>query len=313
MARYAGHALRESYPELFEISPQLPVGVSHESEREPHEHSVQRTERDTTRAAGRRGVRPQNLCRRLGLPRRHDHRRPLLVSGTAEAVEAPGTTVGLTVNGRHQRIPVDNRTSLLDLLRERAGLTGPKKGCNQGACGACTVLLDGKRVNSCLTLAVMHEGAQVTTIEGLADGENLHPLQSRRSSRKTRTSAAITTRHAEPLALNQWVCSLVEVALRLLLRRTGAARTALHVKWKTYTKDQVTPTFGGSGSRCECSASRPGGTNAHRPLRRPSIEGLPIAVPLSTSSTRADYCAKLTRLARPASRNITRKLQPLRP
>jgi hypothetical protein len=160
---------------------------------------------------------------------------------------------------------------------------------------------------------VMHEGAQVTTIEGLADGENLHPLQSRRSSRKTRTSAAITTRHAEPLALNQWVCSLVEVALRLLLRRTGAARTALHVKWKTYTKDQVTPTFGGSGSRCECSASRPGGTNAHRPLRRPSIEGLPIAVPLSTSSTRADYCAKLTRLARPASRNITRKLQPLRP
>jgi 2Fe-2S iron-sulfur cluster binding domain len=66
--------------------------------------------------------------------------------------------------------PVDNRTSLLDMLRERAGLPGTKKGCDQGACGACTVLVDGRRINSCLTLAVMHDGAQITTIEGLAEG-----------------------------------------------------------------------------------------------------------------------------------------------
>ncbi|MCI2416824.1 (2Fe-2S)-binding protein [Saccharopolyspora sp. K220] len=85
--------------------------------------------------------------------------------------------VTVTVNGRRQTVPVDNRTSLLDMLRERIHLTGAKKGCNQGACGACTILLDGRRVNSCLTLAVMHDGAEITTIEGLADGDRLHPLQ----------------------------------------------------------------------------------------------------------------------------------------
>jgi xanthine dehydrogenase YagT iron-sulfur-binding subunit len=85
--------------------------------------------------------------------------------------------VALTVNGELRRLEIDPRVSILDLLRERLGLTGTKKGCNQGACGACTVLLDGKRINACLTLAVMHQGAEVTTIEGLADGETLHPLQ----------------------------------------------------------------------------------------------------------------------------------------
>ncbi|OBH22914.1 twin-arginine translocation pathway signal protein, partial [Mycobacterium sp. E1319] len=81
------------------------------------------------------------------------------------------------VNGEQREVPVDNRTSLLDMLRERAGLTGTKKGCDQGACGACTVLVDGRRINSCLTLAVMHDGAHITTIEGLAGGGTLHPLQ----------------------------------------------------------------------------------------------------------------------------------------
>ena len=85
--------------------------------------------------------------------------------------------IRLTVNGRMMELDIDARQSLLDLLRERLDLTGTKKGCNQGACGACTVLLDGKRVNSCLTLAIMQDGAAVTTIEGLADGDALHPLQ----------------------------------------------------------------------------------------------------------------------------------------
>ena len=89
----------------------------------------------------------------------------------------PTTAVDLTVNGRPVHATVDVRTSLLDLLREHLGLTGTKKGCNQGACGACTILLDGKRVNACLTLAIMHPGAQVTTIEGLAGDGALHPLQ----------------------------------------------------------------------------------------------------------------------------------------
>jgi xanthine dehydrogenase YagT iron-sulfur-binding subunit len=85
--------------------------------------------------------------------------------------------VRLTINGEARQLEVDPRQSLLDVLRETLDLTGTKKGCNQGACGACTILLDGQRALSCLTLAVMHEGAQVTTIEGLAKGEELHPLQ----------------------------------------------------------------------------------------------------------------------------------------
>ena len=83
----------------------------------------------------------------------------------------------LTVNGREQQLRVEPWTTLLDLLRERLDLTGSKKGCDHGQCGACTVLLDGKRVNSCLVLTVTRPGADVVTIEGLADGEDLHPLQ----------------------------------------------------------------------------------------------------------------------------------------
>ena len=85
--------------------------------------------------------------------------------------------IWLRVNGEEHTLEVDTRTSLLDLLREHLGLTGSKKGCNAGACGVCTVLVGGRRVNSCLTLAVRLEGAEVTTVEGLADGDELHPLQ----------------------------------------------------------------------------------------------------------------------------------------
>ncbi|MCD2323682.1 2Fe-2S iron-sulfur cluster-binding protein [Sphingomonas sp. IC-56] len=84
----------------------------------------------------------------------------------------------LSINGETYAIEeLDVRTSLLDLLRERLGLTGSKKGCDHGQCGACTVLVNGRRINSCLTLAVMHEGDEITTIEGLGTPEALHPLQ----------------------------------------------------------------------------------------------------------------------------------------
>ena len=76
-----------------------------------------------------------------------------------------------TINGRAVTADVDLRTSLLDLLRDHLGLTGTKKGCNQGACGACTVLVDGERINSCLALAVQYQGREITTVEGLADGD----------------------------------------------------------------------------------------------------------------------------------------------
>ena len=85
--------------------------------------------------------------------------------------------VSLTVNGESRSVEVDNRTTLLDLLREHLHLTGTKKGCDHGQCGACTVIVDGRRINSCLTLAVMHEENEVTTIEGLGQPGNLHPLQ----------------------------------------------------------------------------------------------------------------------------------------
>jgi xanthine dehydrogenase YagT iron-sulfur-binding subunit len=86
-------------------------------------------------------------------------------------------SVALTVNGRPYRLAVDPRTSLLDLLREHLQLTGTKKGCDHGQCGSCTVLVNGRRITSCLTLAVMHDGDDILTIEGLGSQDNLHPLQ----------------------------------------------------------------------------------------------------------------------------------------
>src|SRR5579875_891348 len=83
----------------------------------------------------------------------------------------------ITINDRAVEVEADVRTSLLDLLREHLGLTGTKKGCNQGACGACTVLVEGERINSCLALAVQYEGRAITTIEGLGAPGRLHPLQ----------------------------------------------------------------------------------------------------------------------------------------
>ena len=83
----------------------------------------------------------------------------------------------MSVNGAEHALVLDTRTTLLDVLREQLGLTGSKKGCDHGQCGACTVLADGRRVYSCLTLAAMQSGSKITTIEGLADGERLHPLQ----------------------------------------------------------------------------------------------------------------------------------------
>ena len=87
-------------------------------------------------------------------------------------------TLSLNINGQPRTVDIDDpRITLLDLLRERLALTGAKKGCDRGQCGACTVLVDGRRINACLALAVSLEGAEVTTIEGLADGPRLHPVQ----------------------------------------------------------------------------------------------------------------------------------------
>ncbi len=119
-------------------------------------------------------------------------RRGALVSGAAAAStaalpgdaqplppEAPAATVpvSFTVNGKKRSLDLDPRVTLLDALREHLSLTGSKKGCDHGQCGACTVMVEGKRINSCLTLAVMHDGDRITTIEGLGLPGNLHPMQ----------------------------------------------------------------------------------------------------------------------------------------
>jgi len=97
--------------------------------------------------------------------------------GSAEGGKGETMQVTLRTNGETHRLDLDPRQSLLDVLRDRLDLTGTKKGCNQGACGACTVLANGRRIVSCLTLAAMYDGAEITTIEGLASQGELHPLQ----------------------------------------------------------------------------------------------------------------------------------------
>ena len=124
-------------------------------------------------------------------------RRDVLIAGAvlASAVAMPGANaqtaanapaanpepvkvgVSFNVNGKDVTLELDTRTTLLDALREHLHLTGSKKGCDQGQCGACTIIMDGRRINSCLSLAIMHDGAKITTIEGLGTPDKLHPMQ----------------------------------------------------------------------------------------------------------------------------------------
>jgi xanthine dehydrogenase YagT iron-sulfur-binding subunit len=124
-------------------------------------------------------------------PRFQVSRRGVVVGGAAAAAVAgvpaeaqlpaaaapPAMPVSFRVNGREQELTLDTRTTLLDALREHLRLTGSKKGCDHGQCGACTVLVNGTRINSCLTLAVMHQGDEITTVEGLGTPDKLHPMQ----------------------------------------------------------------------------------------------------------------------------------------
>lgn len=113
-----------------------------------------------------------NLARKTGAQTRLQLRPKVEPSPTASTL-----AVALQVNGVEHKLNIEPRVTLLDALREYIGLTGAKKGCNHGQCGACTVLVDGRRINSCLTFAVVHQGVQITTIEGLAAKDKLHPVQ----------------------------------------------------------------------------------------------------------------------------------------
>ena len=152
-------------------------------------------------------------------------------------------SITLQVNGAAHQLFIDTRTTLLDALRERLGLTGPKKGCDHGQCGACTVLLDGRRVNSCLALAVAHQGAEIITIEGLADDENLHPLQ-----RSFIEHDAFQCGYCTP----GQICSAVGMLREVEAGWPSAVSVDLNVEQVTLSDDEIRERM--SGNLCRCAA-----------------------------------------------------------
>src|SRR5215472_8909890 len=151
--------------------------------------------------------------------------------------------ITLRVNGNAHHLLIDTRTTLLDALRERLGLTGPKKGCDHGQCGACTVLLDGRRVNSCLALAVAHQDAEVITIEGLADDERLHPLQ-----RSFIEHDAFQCGYCTP----GQICSAVSMLREVEAGWPSAVSVDLNAEHATLSDDEIRERM--SGNLCRCAA-----------------------------------------------------------
>jgi xanthine dehydrogenase YagT iron-sulfur-binding subunit len=177
-------------------------------------------------------------------------------TGNVSAPLPAKSTITLTVNGAKKQLEVAPWTTLLDLLREYLNLTGTKKGCDHGQCGACTVLVDGKRINSCLTLAVMKDGAEVTTIEGLAAGETLHPLQQafiehdafQCSTAKEGSTKADNGEIGYPPLLAVWAA---EGELLFSHLRRGSASTARNILWFLRETDQRVPTTASKSLRAD--------------------------------------------------------------
>jgi xanthine dehydrogenase YagT iron-sulfur-binding subunit len=151
--------------------------------------------------------------------------------------------ITLRVNGAAHRLAVDTRTTLLDALRERLGLTGTKKGCDHGQCGACTLLLDGRRVISCLALAVAHQDEEIVTIEGLADGGQLHPLQ-----RAFIAHDAFQCGYCTPGQL----CSAVGMLREAAAGWPSAVTADLSADHVTLTDEEIRERM--SGTLCRCAA-----------------------------------------------------------
>jgi len=153
------------------------------------------------------------------------------------------TEIQLAVNGEQRRLIVDTRATVLDVLREQLGLTGSKKGCDHGQCGACTVLLDGRRANSCLLLAVAQQGTEVTTIEGLADGEELHPVQAAFIDRD-----ALQCGYCTP----GQICSAVGMLAEVAEGWPSAVSEDLQAERMALDDDEIRERM--SGNLCRCGA-----------------------------------------------------------
>lgn len=147
------------------------------------------------------------------------------------------------VNGKIYRLSIDTRTTLLDLLREHLGLTGSKKGCDHGQCGACTILVDGRRVNSCLTFAVAYQESDIVTIEGLAHHDHLHPLQ-----QAFLTHDALQCGYCTP----GQICSAVGMIREVEAGWPSAVSPDLNAEQVTLTDDEIRERM--SGNLCRCAA-----------------------------------------------------------
>ncbi|HEX6472042.1 MAG TPA: 2Fe-2S iron-sulfur cluster-binding protein [Streptosporangiaceae bacterium] len=163
--------------------------------------------------------------------------------GTAFVPPPPQTDITLTVNGDVEHLTVDNRATILDVLRERLGRTGAKKGCDHGQCGACTILLDGRRVNSCLALAVAHDGAEIVTVEGLADGDRLHPIQAAFIDRDAFQCGYCTSGQ---------LCSAVGMLAEAAAGRPSAVTADLRAAVTTLDAAEIRERM--SGNLCRCGA-----------------------------------------------------------
>ncbi len=171
--------------------------------------------------------------------------------------------ITLRVNGAVRWLSVDTRTTLLDALRERLGFNGPKKGCDHGQCGACTILLNGRRVNSCLALAVAHQGAYIVTIEGLADRENLHSLQ-----RSFIAHDAFQCGYCTP----GQICSAIGMLREAEAGWPSAVSTDLNAGHFTLDDDEIRERMSGNLCRCAAYANIVPAIAEVLPVRSPDAE-----------------------------------------